>query len=130
MKKYEHLVRRGIEEPLEKVPFHDKAPLLRLSMLSNSILPEARTHVAVHFVDVTKPLPNYSKPHKHNCDEINLILSEDSELQYEVQLGDETYTVISPSTVFVPKGLKHSARAISGKGIFVCIILSNTYATE
>jgi len=35
--------------------------------------------------------------------------------------------VESPSTIFIPKGVKHSAQAISGKGIFVCIILSNNH---
>ena len=41
--------------------------------------------------------------HKHNADEINLIISENSKLKYEIQLNDEVYTVSSPSTVFIPK---------------------------
>ena len=45
-------------------------------------------------------------------------------LKYEIQLDDETYKVTSPSTIFIPKGIKHKAKFISGKGIFVCIILS------
>ena len=31
--------------------------------------------------------------HKHSADEINLIVSENSKLKYEIQLGDETYKV-------------------------------------
>jgi len=38
--------------------------------------------------------------------------------------------VSSPSTVFIPKGVKHKARFLSGKGIFVCIILSGKYTTS
>jgi len=38
--------------------------------------------------------------------------------------------VLSPSTVFIPKGVKHKARFLSGKGIFVCIILSGKYTTS
>ena len=94
-------------------------------MLSKSLFPTLDTHIAVHFVNVSKDLPKYSKLHKHNHDEINLILSEDSILTYEIQLEDESYEVTSPSTIFIPKGIKHSAQAISGKGIFVCMILSN-----
>ncbi len=125
MRKYKNLIKKGVNEPLQKVPFHKKAPIKRLSMLSKKIIPQSDTHIAVHFVDASKKLPEYSIPHKHNKDEINLILSEDSKLKYKIDLGDETYTVTSPCTIFIPKGLTHSAQAISGKGIFVCIILSD-----
>lgn len=127
MGKYKKFIQKGIEESLDKIPFHGKAPIRRLSMLSKNLVTESDTHIAVHFVDATTNLPKYSKSHKHNHDEINLILSENSKLQYEIQLEDERYTVSSPSTVFIPKGMNHSAQAISGKGIFVCIILSDNY---
>ena len=130
MKKYQNLIKKGVSESLDKVPFHKKAPIKRLSMLSKKIIPESDTHVAVHFVDATKKIPEYSAIHKHDKDEINLILSEDSKLKYKIELGDESYTVTSPSTIFIPKGLSHSARAVSGKGIFVCIILSNSYESK
>ncbi len=124
MNKYQKFIKKGVIESLDNVPFHEKAPIKRLSMLSKSLIPTSNTHIAVHFVDASKDLPKYSKLHKHNNDEINLILSEDSSLTYEIQLEDESYEVTSPSTIFIPKGIKHSAQAISGKGIFVCVILS------
>lgn len=127
MGKYEKFIQKGVDEPLENIPFHGKAPIHRLSMLSKNHVPQSDTHIAVHFVDATKNLPKYSKMHKHNHDEINLILSENSKLEYEIQLEDEKYNVLSPSSIFIPKGMNHSAQAISGKGIFVCIILSDDY---
>jgi len=124
MKRYQKYIKKGVNEPLSKVPFHSKAPLKRLSMLNKKLIPESSTHIAVHFVNSSqKKIPEYSKLHKHSYDEINLILAEDSKLTYEIQLGDEVYKVTSPSTVFIPKELKHKAKVISGKGIFVCIIL-------
>lgn len=129
MGKYRKFIKRGITEPLDKIPFHKKAPIKRISMLDKSLIPKSNTHIAVHFVDATQKLPQYSEQHKHNHDEINLILSEGSKLIYDVQLGDETYKVTSPSTIFIPKGLLHSAQAVSGKGIFVCIILSSKYSS-
>ena len=75
-------------------------------------------------------MSEYSMLHKHNADEINLIVSENSKLKYEIQLDDETYKVSSPSTVFIPKGIRHKAKFISGKGIFVCIILSGKYKSS
>lgn len=130
MGKYKKFITNGIAEPLDTVPFHQKAPIRRLSMLDKSIIPESNTHVAVHFVDASKKLPQYSEPHKHNQNEINLILSENSKLKYKILLGNETYMVTSPSTIFIPKGLQHSAQAVSGKGIFVCIILSAKYTSK
>ncbi len=130
MKKYRKFIKKGVIESLDKVPFHSKAPIKRLSMLSKAMIHQSNTHIAVHFVDASKNLPKYSKSHKHNHDEINLILSADFNLTYKIQLEDESYEVKSPSTIFIPKGIKHSAQAILGKGIFVCIILSNKYTSN
>ncbi len=100
-------------------------------MLSKKLIPKSNTHIAVHFVDSkTNKISDYSKLHKHNFDEINLILSENGKLTYEIELGDEKYKVSSPSTIFIPKRLKHKARVVSGKGIFVCIILSSNYKSS
>ncbi len=125
MNKYQKFIKKGVVESLDKVPFHSEAPIKRLSMLNKTLIPQSDTHIAVHFVDASIVLPKYSKLHKHDHDEVNLILSEDSSLTYEIQFEDESYEVTSPSTIFIPKGIKHSAHAISGKGIFVCMILSN-----
>ena len=123
MKRYQKFIKKGVNESLSEVPFHSKAPIKRLSMLSKKLIPKSSTHIAVHFVNSKKKIPEYSVLHKHSHDEINLILSEGGKITYEIQLEDEVYKVTSPSTVFIPKGVRHKARVISGKGIFVCIIL-------
>ena len=125
MNKYQKFIKKGIIESLDKVPFHSQAPIKRLSMLNKTLIPQSDTHIAVHFVDASIDLPKYSTLHSHDHDEINLILSEDSSLTYDIQFEDESYQVTSPSTIFIPKGIRHSAQAISGKGLFVCIILSD-----
>lgn len=130
MGQYRKFIKKGVNEPLEKIPFHVKAPIKRLSMLGKKQIPDSKTHVAVHFVDASKKIPEYSTLHKHNSDEINLIISESKKLTYEVQLEDEIYKVSSPSTVFIPKGVRHRAKALSGKGTFVCIILSSNYKSS
>jgi hypothetical protein len=130
VKQYKHLITKGVAEPLSHVPFHGKAPIKRRLMLDRKLVSESNTHVAIHFVSPTKKMPEYSKLHSHNVDEINLILSEGDKLTYKMQLGDEIYQVTSPATVFIPKGLKHKAHVVSGKGIFVCIILSSNYKSS
>lgn len=131
MRKYKKYITKGINEPLFKIPFHQKTSLKRISMLSKKIIPESKIHTAVHFVDVSdKKIPKYSILHKHDVDEVNLILSQDDKLVYEIQLDDEIYKVNSPATIFIPKGVNHRADVLSGKGIFVCLIMSNKYKTS
>jgi len=131
MRQYKKFITKGVSESLSKVPFHKKAPIKRISMLSEKTIPESNIHAAVHFVDATnKKIKKYSVLHKHNVDEVNLILSQDTKLVYEIQLGDEIYKVSSPVTIFIPKGLMHRMDVISGKGVFVCLILSNKYKTS
>jgi quercetin dioxygenase-like cupin family protein len=129
MQKYKKYITKGIPESLSQVPFHKKAPIKRLSMLSKKTIPESNIHAAVHIVDVHKKISKYSLLHKHNADEVNIILSQGKKLVYEIQLDDEIYKVTSPCTVFIPKGVKHRADVISGSGFFVCLILSDKYKT-
>jgi len=131
MNRYKKFIKKGVSEQISKIPFHNYAPMKLLSMLSKQRFPSSHTHFAVHFVNGNhKKMSEYSMLHKHNADEINLIVSENSKLKYEIQMDDETYKVTSPSTVFIPKGVRHKAKFISGNGIFVCIILSGKYKSS
>ena len=131
MNRYKKFIKKGVNERISKIPFHNYAPIKRLSMLSKKRFPSSNTHVAVHFVNGNhKKKSENSKIHKHNVDEINLIICENSKLKYEIQLDDEVYKISSPSTIFIPKGIKHKAKFLSGTGIFVCIILSGKYTSS
>ena len=130
MPKYKKYITKGINESLSQVPFHKKAPIKRLSMLSKKTIPESNIHAAVHIVDINKKISKYSTLHKHNADEVNIILSQGEKLVYEIQLGDEIYKVSSPATIFIPKGVPHRADVLSGSGFFVCLILSDKYKTS
>ena len=119
MNRYKKFIKKGVSEQISKIPFHNYAPMKRLSMLSKKRFPSSNTHVAVHFVNGNhKKMSEYSMLHKHSADEINLIVSENSKLKYEIQLGDETYKVTSPSTVFIPKGVKPQGEIHIRKGNF------------
>jgi hypothetical protein len=131
MRKYKKYITKGIHEPLSEVQFHKKAPIKRISMLSKKTIPESKIHAAVHFVDaIDKKISKYSILHKHNVDEVNILLSQNDKLVYEIQLDDEIYKVSSPVTIFIPKGVNHRADVISGSGFFVCLIMSNKYKTS
>ena len=92
MNRYRKFVKKGVKETFSKIPFHTNVQIKRLSMLSKKLVPTSNTHVAIHIVDYkNKNLSEYSFLHKHNADEINLIISENNKLKYEIQLDDEIY---------------------------------------
>jgi len=131
MRKYKKYITKGIHEPLSKVPSHKKSPIKRISMLNEKTMTQSKIHAAVHFVDaIDKKISKYSILHKHDVDEVNIILSQNGNLVYEIQLDDEIYEVSSPVTIFIPKGVTHRADVISGRGFFVCLIMSNKYKTS
>ena len=60
MKRYKKYITKGVNEPISKIPFHSKAPIKRLSMLGINKIPQANTHLAVHFVDAkNKKIDDY-----------------------------------------------------------------------
>ena len=82
MNRYKKFIKKGVSEQISKIPFHNYAPMKRLSMLSKKRLPSSNTHIAIHFVNGNhKKMLEYSMLHKHNADEINLIVSENSKLK-------------------------------------------------
>ena len=115
--------RRGSWPGLESIPFHDEGPLVRRLLAGGDIHPGAQTHVAVHRVDGVRDADrDYCDVHVHTVAELNLFLPI-TELVYDVVLGEETYEVEGPASVFIPAGLPHSANVRSGTGFFVAIVL-------
>ena len=72
--------------------------------------------------------------HTHDYDEIYLFAGQDGALTYEIYLGDDTYTVGTPSAVFIPEGLPHGFKVldfVEGKyGGMTAICLSTDYITN
>lgn len=134
-KKYKKLIKRGVKSPLGKVPFHKDAPVKRLLMQDRGTFPSlsktslgSNFRIAVHIIDkLPDDIPEYVDSHAHDCDEINLILSEKGKLAFHVVLEDEEYTVTSPATIYIPKGIKHKAWAKEGQGLFIAIIMCESY---
>src|SRR4030042_5713505 len=122
MKKFKKYITKGINEPLEKIPFHGKAPFERLVMLNKNLQAKSNTFISVHLIkNLPRKFPSYGKLHKHKYNEINLIISVNSKLVYKIEFKDEICKVTSPATIFIPKGIEHKAKVISGEGVFVVI---------
>ncbi|MDD5192471.1 MAG: 2-isopropylmalate synthase [Candidatus Nanoarchaeia archaeon] len=128
-------IRKGKTQALGLIPYHKNAPLKRILLQDDStfpdikrILPGSNYHIATHIISkLPKKVPEYVDFHAHNCDEINIILSENGKLTYEISTEDKNYIISSPAIIYIPKRTRHKMRAIKGKGIYLCIIMSKNY---
>lgn len=103
----------------------EKYILDRFLLMNNIVLENAPLHIAVHIIsDLDTPVEPYAQIHCHqDCDEIGLIVAPKDALEYEIILEGEEHRVKSPAAVYIPAGTYHRAKAVSGTGAYVCIIL-------
>jgi mannose-6-phosphate isomerase-like protein (cupin superfamily) len=97
----------------------------RFLLMNSMIMDNAPMHIAVHLIkNIDTPPEPYAQIHSHpDCDEIGLIIAPKDELEYEIVLNGKENRVKSPAAVYIPAGTYHRARALSGSGAYVCIIL-------
>jgi DNA-binding transcriptional ArsR family regulator len=123
------LISRGRLEALHFVPFHANgaAPVSRRVLAGAGVHETIGKHIVSHEIrDVPAERRSYCEPHVHDCDEINILLS-DSHLSYEIRLGEEVFVVNAPATIHIPAGVIHSANVIEGTGFFIAIVDTDNY---
>lgn len=119
----------GQPQSLSSVPLHqDVEGLTRTLLLSKALDARAPLHIAIHAVtslvsQSTNKGDHYANLDKHDFDEINVVWSDKGTLIYRFELNGEPQIVTSPATVVIPAGISHRAEAVSGEGLFICILL-------
>ena len=110
-------------QDLKSIPFHDT-----MSSLLREIALGSPYHIAIHTINALESNEcEYVKPHKHEADELNIILSDDPSFQFKILVGEEEKIVNAPSVVWIPKNTIHSANVLYGKGYYICIIFEKEY---
>jgi len=99
----------------------------RFLLINRELIENAPFHIAVHIIkDLDAPPAPYAKIHCHpSHDEIGLIIAPKDSLEYEIILNGKENRVKSPASVYIPAGTQHRARALSGNGAYVCILLDS-----
>ncbi len=127
-----NLISRGCVEPLHFVPFHANgtAPVSRRVLAGAGVHESLGKHMVSHEIrNVAAERRSYCEPHVHDCDEINILLS-DSYLSYEICLGDEAFVVNAPATIHIPAGVVHSANVIEGSGFYIAMVDTPNYSAS
>ncbi|MBT7696290.1 MAG: hypothetical protein HN737_02645 [Desulfobacterales bacterium] len=137
--KYEHLV---VKSPVDvgELPDHtrDESIPFRVSM-GSALVPEAKAWALYGFNDEITPefmevMSEFkATPHKHDYDEMYLMVGQEGALTFEVMLGDEFYEIPTPGAVYIPKDLPHAIRPIKATvglaGGVIPVCLSGEYKT-
>lgn len=118
--------------PTSEIPYHhDTAPGVRRVFLEKKLFPEAEAYVMVRSASgVQSCQPGYIDAHAHSVSSIYLFIGAAGDLtglRAEVILGEETFEVASPATVYIPGGMSHYSRIIGGSGHFCHIVLKGDY---
>lgn len=102
--------------------------IVRHSFLEKEDIKGKSFHIASHIIDdsyLHKKEWSYSQAHKHDFDEINMLISEKSSLKYKLEVDGKEEEIVSPALIFIPAGITHRAEPICGTGIFLCIYLDS-----
>jgi len=118
---------------LPALPNHEESALPeayqpRLLHLSDKLVPGADLFITSRTVlDLASPAEPNVHPHRHDVSQTYVFTSPDDSLKVEVLLGDRTEIVQAPATVFIPAGLEHALRLLSGTGTVLSIVRSGVY---
>lgn len=116
----------------DEISYHkEQAPGLRWVFMEKSLFNEADIYLMIRSMkNIPSNQPDYVEMHSHNVNSYYVFIGNYDDftgLKAEVNIDDEKYIVDSPMTVFIPKGVKHSIKPISGSGNFINIVSNGDY---
>ncbi len=110
---------------------HRHGPGDRFVMLDDRVVPDARQYCIVRSIpEMDDYGPGHVDRHRHTVDSTFLFIGNGAGLAgltVEVSLGDESFVVESPKSVFIPSGVAHSYRVLAGAGLFINYVLAGEY---
>ena len=102
------------ESPLDSVECHRNLEGIT-RFFANGFLP----HIALHEIDVKSNNQDYVDLHKHDFDEINILLDDD--IKFEYNINGTKLVIEGRKVIFIPRGVMHAQKIIEGRGKFLCI---------
>lgn len=139
--KNEHLI---VRKPMNvsELPHHDLSQAVPYPVLMcRNLVPEANTWVLYLYIkEITQQLKDLAiamdraVPHYHEFDEMYLMIGDEKAITFEVMLGDETYRVETPASVYIPAGMPHAIRPVDATvgltGGLIPVCLNGEYITH
>lgn len=125
------LIGKPIIRSAEELIGHRTGQGTRYVFLDSRVAPRTSLYTILREVhEVVGNKHSHVDFHSHNCDSAFLFIGNGKNLNglvCDVGLGDENFMIESPASVFIPAGLDHSYRLISGSGYYINIVLFPDY---
>ncbi|MBN1637303.1 MAG: hypothetical protein JW920_12360 [Deltaproteobacteria bacterium] len=133
------IVRQPIN--VNELPDHELSDVIPFPILMcKDLVPEAKAWALYLFIkEITREMVDLmdgvgkATAHKHDFDEMYLMIGDKNAIVFEVMLGDEFYEVATPGAVYVPKGLPHAIRPVKATvgltGGLIPVCLNGEYIT-
>jgi 2-isopropylmalate synthase len=110
---------------------HRHGPGDRYVMIDDRVVSDARQYCIVRRIPAMADHgPGHVDQHRHRVDSLFMFIGDEeglTGLTVTVTLGDESFTIESPKSVFIPAGIMHSYRVVGGAGLFVNHVLAGSY---
>jgi len=105
---------------------HKKGPGERYVFSDHKNNPEGKVYAIVRTVKNVENPPQHVDLHGHIFDSLWMFIGDNDDLtglKVEVVLENETYTLDSPASIYIPAGVKHMYRLVKGSGKYINIVL-------
>lgn len=130
------LVGKPFLKGASELKYHRDGPGVRWVWMDSRVDPRASLYViqrsiGLHGIPFTPE--KHVDRHTHNCDSLFVFWGDQADgtgLTCCVELGEESETVHSPASVFIPAGVEHTYHYVSGQGTYTNIVLAPDYQSS
>jgi isopropylmalate/homocitrate/citramalate synthase len=116
-----------------ELKYHRDGPGVRWVLMDSRVDPRASFYVIQRFIGLHgAPIvpENHVDSHAHHCDSLFIFWGDQPDgtgLTCRIQLEEETKTVESPASIFIPAEMEHSYSYVAGNGTYTNIVLAPDY---
>lgn len=129
----ELVVGKPFPKGASELKYHRDGPGVRWVWMDSRVDPRASLYViqrsiGLHGIPFTPE--KHVDRHTHNCDSLFVFWGDQADgtgLTCSVEFGEETKTVHSPASVFIPAGIEHAYQYVCGHGTYTNIVLAPDY---
>lgn len=124
---YSDLILPIEERSAEELKKHTKGKGKRYVFSDHRNNPDGNIYCIVRTVRNIRKPSSHVEMHSHNADSLWLFIGDGEKLeglQIQVKLGDNTFDVSSPASIYIPAGVEHTYNLMKGSGKYINIVLA------
>lgn len=124
--KYDRLILPVVCRSATELKKHEAGVGTRYVFSDGKNNPGGKVYSILRIVKNVERPPQHVGIHRHSVDSLWMFVGDNDDLtglEVEVVLGEKTYTLDSPASVYIPRNVEHTYRFIKGSGKYINIVL-------